>query len=45
LLPHRDPSPADPIAIALIFGLRTLDEIEAAFPGRLDEVMTAHFTR
>jgi len=35
----------DPIAIALVFGLRTLAEIEAAFPGRLDEVLTAHFTR
>ena len=35
----------DPVAIAFIFGLRTLDEIEAALPGRLDEVLTAHFTR
>jgi hypothetical protein len=35
----------DPIAIAFIFGLRTLDDIEAAFPGRLDEVLTGHFTR
>jgi hypothetical protein len=35
----------DPIAIAFIFGLRTLDEIEAAFPRRLDEALTAHFTR
>jgi hypothetical protein len=35
----------DPIAIAFIFGLRTLDEIEAAFPGRLDEALTAHFAR
>jgi hypothetical protein len=34
----------DPIAIAFIFGLRTLDEIEAAFPGRLDAALTAHFT-
>jgi hypothetical protein len=35
----------DPIAIAFIFGLRSLEEIESAFPGRLDEVLAAHFTR
>ena len=35
----------DPIAIAFVLGLRALDEIEAAFPGRLDEALTAHFTR
>jgi HEAT repeat protein len=35
----------DPITIAFIFGLRTLEEIEDAFPGRLDEVLTTHFTR
>jgi hypothetical protein len=34
---------ADPIAIALVFGLRSLEEIEAAFPGKLYEAMTAHF--
>jgi len=33
----------DPIAIAFIFGLRTLDEIEAAFPGNLDKVLAGHF--
>jgi hypothetical protein len=36
---------ADPIALAFVFGLRSLEEIEAAFPGRLPEVLTAHFTR
>jgi len=36
---------ADPIAIAWIFGIRNLEQIEAAFPGRLDEVLTQHFTR
>jgi hypothetical protein len=36
---------ADPIALAFIFGLRSLEEIEAAFPGRLPVVLTAHFTR
>jgi HEAT repeat protein len=36
---------ADPIAIAWIFGIKNLEQIEAAFPGRLDEVMTQHFTR
>jgi hypothetical protein len=34
---------ADPIAIAFVFGLRSLEEIEEAFPGTLDEVLTAHF--
>jgi hypothetical protein len=34
----------DPIAIAFIFGLRSLDEIEIAFPGRLYEMLTMHFT-
>lgn len=33
----------DPIAIAFIFGLRSLDEIEAAFPGNLHEALTRHF--
>jgi hypothetical protein len=35
----------DLLAIAFVFGLRPLEEIEAAFPGRLDEVLRAHFTR
>lgn len=29
----------DPITIALVFGLRTLEQIDAAFPGRLEAVM------
>ena len=36
---------ADPIAIAWIFGLKSLEQIEAAFPDRLDEVLTQHYTR
>ena len=36
---------ADPIAITWIFGLKSLEQIETAFPGRLDEVLTQHFTR
>jgi len=36
---------ADPAAIAWIFGLRSLEQIEAGFSGRLDEVLTQHFTR
>ena len=36
---------ADPIAIAFIFGLKSLAEIEAAFPGKLYEVLTSHFSR
>lgn len=35
---------ADPIALARIFGLKSLQQIEAAFPGRLYEVLTARFT-
>ena len=34
---------ADPIAVAFIFGLRRLEEIEAAFPGQLYEKLTEHF--
>jgi hypothetical protein len=39
----KTPWRTDPIAIAFIFGLRTLEEIEKAFPGRLYEVMMARF--
>jgi hypothetical protein len=34
----------DPIAIAFIFKLKSLEEIEAAFPGQLYETLTTHFT-
>lgn len=34
----------DPVAIAFIFRLKSLEEIEAAFPGRLYETLTTHFT-
>ena len=34
----------DPIAIAFIFRLKSLEAIEAAFPGRLYETLTTHFT-
>jgi len=33
----------DPLAIASIFGLRSLEELEKAFPGQLDQVLTVHF--
>ena len=33
----------DPLAMACMFGLRSLPELEAAFPGRLPEVLRAHF--
>ena len=36
---------ADPVAIAWIFGLKSLEQIEAEFDGRLEEVLTQHFTR
>ena len=36
---------ADPIAIAFIFGLKDLEEIDAAFDGTLYDALTKHFTR
>jgi hypothetical protein len=36
---------ADPLAIAFMFGLRSLKDIEEAFPGKLYAALTAHFTR
>ena len=36
---------ADPIAIAFVFGLRRLEDIEAVFPGDLYNVLTGHFTK
>jgi len=36
---------ADPIAIAFIFGLRSLEELEKAFPGRLYRALTDHHTK
>ncbi len=35
----------EPIAISWIFGLKSLVQIEASFPGKLDRVLTEHFTR
>lgn len=35
---------ADPVAIAFIFGFRSLEEIETAFPGKLYEILMRHFT-
>lgn len=36
---------ADPIAIAFIFGMKTLAEIDAALDGKLDTALTTHFVR
>ncbi len=36
---------ADPLAISLIFGLRSLEEIEKAFEGNLYKALTEDFTR
>jgi HEAT repeat protein len=36
---------ADPIAIAFIFGIKDLEEIDAAFDGKLYDALTEHFTR
>jgi hypothetical protein len=36
---------ADPIAIAWIFGFKSIQEIEASFDGKLYEALTQHFTR
>jgi hypothetical protein len=35
----------DPIAIALIFGLKSLDEIDTVFDHKLDTVLRKHFNR
>jgi hypothetical protein len=35
---------ADPIAIACIFGLKSVEEIENSFPGNLYSTLTNHFT-
>jgi len=36
---------ADPIAISLIFGLKSLEEIEKAFEENLHKALTEHFTK
>lgn len=36
---------SDPIAIAFVFGLRSLEEIEKAFQGDLYKALTNHFTQ
>jgi len=36
---------ADPITIAFIFGMKDLEEIDAAFDGKLYDALTEHFTR
>ena len=36
---------ADPITIAFIFGMKDLEEIDAAFDGKLYDALTKHFTR
>ncbi len=36
---------ADPIAIAFIFGLKDLEQLDAVFDGRLHEALTKPFTR
>lgn len=36
---------ADPVVISFIFGLRSIQEIEAAFKGNLNKVLTEHFTK
>ena len=36
---------ADPIAIAFIFGMKDLEEIDATFDGKLYDALTEHFTR
>ena len=36
---------ADPVAIAFVFGFRSLEELEKAFSGRLYRVLTDHHTK
>jgi hypothetical protein len=33
----------DPVVVAFMFGLKPIEEIEAAFPGQLHRVLTQHF--
>jgi hypothetical protein len=35
----------DPVAVSFIFGLKSLEEIESAFPGKIYETLMSHFTR
>ncbi|MCP5064523.1 MAG: hypothetical protein GY936_18965 [Ignavibacteriae bacterium] len=35
----------DPVAIAFIFGLKNIEEIDKAFEGKLYTTLTAHFTK
>jgi hypothetical protein len=35
----------DPVAIAFIFGLKNIEEIEHAFPGSLHQILTQHFSK
>ena len=39
----QTPWRTDPVAIALVFGLRALEQLEAAFPGRLYDLMMTRF--
>jgi hypothetical protein len=34
----------DPLAIASVFGLKSIEEMEKAFPGKIYQTMTTHFT-
>lgn len=34
----------DPLAIASVFGLKSIEEIEKAFPGKIHTALTEHFT-
>jgi len=35
----------DPVAIAFIFGLKSIEEIEEAFAGSLHQTLTRHFVK
>ena len=36
---------ADPLAISFVFGLKSIEEIEKVFPGKIYEVFVTHFKR
>ena len=36
---------ADPLAISFVFGLKSIEEIEKVFPGKIYEVLLTHFKR
>ena len=36
---------ADPLAIAFVFGIKSIEDIENCFKGKLDKILTDHFIK